>query len=348
MEAGAGLPVFDVAPFLSGGGWPAGAEATGAQQAAARALDAACRGPGFVALAGHGLDARLADALAEAKALFALDDAGKAALRPIDPKSNFGFAPYATETLNQSRPADLKEAFNVRCPRVHDNDFAGTPHGFGPAALALWHAVEEVALALCSAVELALGVERGFFARHLERMDLCTVRFLHYPPCDFDAGSAEGAAGKAIRVGEHTDFGLFTMLFLDGRAEGLQVKRAPHGSEVGGEHGGEHGGWTDIVGTADGAVTAVVNTGALLARWTNDTWCATAHRVVVNDPAVAARDRYSIACFIDPDATAPVVVHPKFVPAGEAPRYGPTTGLGYLMMKLREAQGVADEEGTGA
>jgi isopenicillin N synthase-like dioxygenase len=83
-----------------------------------------------------------------------------------------------------------------------------------------------------------------------------------------------------------------------------------------------------------------VNTGALLARWTNDTWRATAHRVIVPSAAVAAAERFSIACFIDPDAQAPVTVDDRFVPPGEAPRYGPTTGLEFLLMKLREAQGL--------
>ena len=91
-------------------------------------------------------------------------------------------------------------------------------------------------------------------------------------------------------------------------------------------------------GAGDAPAGALVNTGALLARWTNDTWRATAHRVVVPDAAVAAAHRYSIACFIDPDAEAVVAVDPRFVPAGEAPRYEPTTGLAYLLMKLREAQ----------
>jgi len=90
----------------------------------------------------------------------------------------------------------------------------------------------------------------------------------------------------------------------------------------------------------DGA-GALVNTGALLARWTNVVWKATAHRVIVPSAEVAAAHRYSIACFIDPDSDAPIVVDERFVPAGEAPRYPPTTGLAFLLMKLREAQGIS-------
>ena len=105
--------------------------------------------------------------------------------------------------------------------------------------------------------------------------------------------------------------------------------------------GGEAGGWLDVETpprSEGGAVGAIVNTGALMARWTNDTWRATAHRVVMPTAAAAAAHRYSVACFIDPDADARVAVDARFVAPGEEARYEPTTGLAYLLMKLREAQ----------
>ena len=55
---------------------------------------------------------------------------------------------------------------------------------------------------------------------------------------------------------------------------------------------------------------------------------------------MASRDRYSIACFIDPDAEARVAVDARFVAEGEQPKYPETTGLEYLLGKLRQAQGV--------
>lgn len=167
---------------------------------------------------------------------------------------------------------------------------------------------------------------------------VCTLRFLHYPPCDAPTTANGELATTAIRVGEHTDFGAFTFLILGEGARGLQIKPVA-GGEVGGKHGGEVGGWEEVEAPAD-EYGAIVNTGACLARWTNDTWRATAHRVIVPDSSVAAEHRYSIAAFIDPDKVAPVAVDPRFVPPGEQPRYGPTTGLEYLMGKLREAQGV--------
>ena len=84
---------------------------------------------------------------------------------------------------------------------------------------------------------------------------------------------------------------------------------------------------------------AIINTGALLARWTNDRWRATAHRVIVPDADVALHDRYSIPIFITPDASAMVSVHPRFVADGEQPKYPPMTALDYLLMKLKEVYG---------
>ena len=88
---------------------------------------------------------------------------------------------------------------------------------------------------------------------------------------------------------------------------------------------------------------AIVNTGQQLPYWTNDVWRATSHRVVAPDATAALSDRYSIACFFDADKAAPVSVDPRFVPAGEQPRYPPTTGLEYLLRKLARAQGKTEE-----
>jgi isopenicillin N synthase-like dioxygenase len=82
----------------------------------------------------------------------------------------------------------------------------------------------------------------------------------------------------------------------------------------------------------------IVNTGALMARWTNDEWRATAHRVIVSSEEVASRERFSIAFFVDPDAGARVDVHDSFLKEGngKAKRYEPITSRDYLMGKLKE------------
>ena len=99
----------------------------------------------------------------------------------------------------------------------------------------------------------------------------------------------------------------------------------------------EAGGWRDVVvPETDDDVVAVVNTGALLARWTNDRWRATAHRVVAGSKGEPSR--YAIAAFIDPDADAAVAAHPPSAPRATRPR----RVLAYLRMKLDEANARAD------
>lgn len=160
------------------------------------------------------------------------------------------------------------------------------------------------------------------------------ARLNYFPPCHYEPGKSTGEDLSApLRVGEHTDFGLFTILFNN--EPGLQVK-AVEGGEIGGSVHNEAGGWVDV--PVPTGTTAIINTGALLARWTNDVWRATAHRVVVSSVESASSDRYSIACFIDPDKEFIVEVHPSFVNPGEKPKYDPINAKDYILGKLRQAQ----------
>ena len=124
--------------------------------------------------------------------LYALpDQVKKTSLTHITPKANTGYSPFAFEMLNRSRPADLKEAFNVRNPELHAPSmyFGGCPAAFRAVALELWTVLQTAARRYAMASAVALDVEPDFFCKTLERMDLCTVRFLHYPPCVLRQGT---------------------------------------------------------------------------------------------------------------------------------------------------------------
>ena len=111
-------------------------------------------------------------------------------------------------------------------------------------------------------------------------------------------------------------------------ARGLQVRRPAAG-------GGADDDWLDVV--ADEPGTVIVNTGGLLAQWTNDAWVATAHRVVVT-PAARTAPRYSIAFFTDPDPDVLVECLPAFCSAANPAKYAPITSQAYLLAKLATAQ----------
>lgn len=185
---------------------------------------------------------------------------------------------------------------------------------------------------LACACTIALNLPSDFFSKTLKDFNLATMRVIHYPPTTYKPNETTGEiTSTALRVSEHTDFGLFTFLFTDG--PGLQVK-AVEGGETGNASEIAMDGWLDI--PVQSGPVAIVNTGALLARWTNDIWCATAHRVVIKNQQQADMHRYTIAWFVDPDKDALVQVHPKFVEDGKEPKYPPISVIDYLLSRLKE------------
>jgi isopenicillin N synthase-like dioxygenase len=352
------LPVVDFLPFIKGK--PIGFSDTpsDSQQAVAKAIDTACRTHGFVCLRNTGISRQgLAAAFMASKDVFGMSDEEKAKLKPLDPTTNTGYNGLGSEALNRRRAADLKEVFNVRKPSANDEDlFQGTPDGFQVTSTNFWDEIAILSQRFSQCCAIALGLEVDYFAKTMTEMDLCTLRMLCYPPCPVTE-SNEHNPNASIRVGEHTDFGAYTFLFVhdlhDKSSHGLQVKPIEGadlgmGSLVSRADSMFTCGWKDVI--FDDAMLAImdqdetcsvlVNTGALMARWTNDVWRATAHRVIVK-PEARNSYRYSIAAFFDPDKSTVCSVHTKFVPEGEEPKYSPIKSMDYLLMKLREAQGVA-------
>ena len=88
--------------------------------------------------------------------------------------------------------------------------------------------------------------------------------------------------------------------------------------------------WTPVPPRAD---ALVVNIGDLLARWSNDRFASTPHRVVNR----AARFRHSIAVFCDPQSDAPVDPRAMALPPDMAPRYAPVTAGEYIAGRNRGA-----------
>merc|ERR1712032_444608 len=119
---------------------------------------------------------------------------------------------------------------------------------------------------------------------------------------------------------------------------GLQVQKTASGVYK----YGQVPGWMEV--PARGGGCAIVNIGSLMARWTNDRWKATPHRVVISNAKEATRHRHSFACFFHPDNGTVVKAHPKFLASGELPLYEPITPEEHLKMRLQLVQRSAKRE----
>mmetsp|Transcript_41048 Transcript_41048/g.87426 ORF Transcript_41048/g.87426 Transcript_41048/m.87426 type:complete len:766 (-) Transcript_41048:76-2373(-) len=129
-----------------------------------------------------------------------------------------------------------------------------------------------IARTVLSILALVLGRPRDFFEPHLTA-PVATHRLLHYwPITDFS---------KEIGVGEHTDYGLLTLLKQD-NVGGLQVLNAKDGK------------WVHCC-PVEGAF--VVNLGDMMGRWTGHRFKSTVHRVV----NLTDRERFSVPYFLEPN-----------------------------------------------
>jgi isopenicillin N synthase-like dioxygenase len=282
------------------------------RQAVGRALGEASRGVGFFYVVGHDLGGdRIRDAFSASHRFFAQDMAAKQALSIKRSAHDRGYIALEDEQLDPTSPADYKEAFNVGLELAGDHPevLAGIPFrgpnfwpdlpGWREQILDFYNRAWSTGVLIHKGFCLDLGLEEDFFDDKLDA-PIGVLRLLHYPP------RPDGAAAQ-LGAGAHTDYGNITLLATDGVA-GLQVRR-------------RDGGWIEPP-HIEGAL--VCNIGDCLMRWTGDEYVSTPHRVVR-----PARDRYSIAFFLDPNPEARVETLP-----GRPARYPATTGADYLKEKL--------------
>ncbi len=296
------LPVIDMAPLF--GRDPA------ARNEVAAAIRAACRDSGFFYVAGHGVgDEVLARLEAESRDFFDRPTAEKMAIDMARGGPAWrGFFPVGAE-LTSGRP-DIKEGlyFGSELPPEHPRVAAGWPlhganlwpagvPGLRPAVEAYMAATTRAAQALLEGVALSLDLEPGYFRRHYTAEPTVLFRIFHYPgrpPAGLDESETWG-------VGEHTDYGLLTLLAQD-RHGGLQVK-TPRG-------------WIEAPPIPG---TLVCNIGDMLDRLTGGWFRSTPHRVRNR----SGRDRLSFPLFFDPDFAAEIRPLPRAAAAPEtgAPRW---------------------------
>jgi isopenicillin N synthase-like dioxygenase len=152
------------------------------------------------------------------------------------------------------------------------NLFPAHPAALRDAVLDALDALTALAHRLMQGFALGLGLDAGWFARDVTADPTILFRIFHYPPMPTDAPGAEWG------VGEHTDYGVLTILHQDDTG-GLEVKARD--------------GWVAVPPHPD---AFVCNLGDMLERMTGGRYRSTPHRV--RNPS--GRSRLSFPFFFDP------------------------------------------------
>lgn len=294
-----GLPIIDISGLS--------ASDPAARRAVGRALREACLAHGFFYCTGHGVpDGLVAAAMAQTRALFDQPDAAKLALDKAHSPANRGYEHLGGQTLQPGALPDRKEGFYIGEDLRADhpwikagvfnagaNQWPADLPGFRPAMVAYFAALNVVAAQVMQGLALSLDLPEGFFD-DFTADPAATLRLLHYPPSRPEMPDEMGA-------GAHTDFGGLTILLQD-EVGGLQVM----GPE----------GWIEAP-PIPGAY--VVNLGDMIARWTNEIYRSTLHRVINR----SGRERYSIPFFYSGNPDHEVACIPTCLAAGETPKHPP-------------------------
>jgi isopenicillin N synthase-like dioxygenase len=262
------LPVFDLATL---------------EAEAPRAAEA-CEQTGFFYLTNHGVDR--AALVRATEAFFALPLATKMdSAMASGGRAWRGYFPVGGE-LTSGAP-DLKEGLYFGDELAPDDPRFGWPmhganlfpDGMREIVIDYMRAQERVGQRVLRALALGLGLPATYFVEHLTHRPTNLFRIFHYP-----AGGDEASWG----VGEHTDYGLLTLLEQDASG-GLEVKTPA--------------GW---IAAPPIAGALVCNLGDMFDRLTGGRFRSTPHRV----RNCSGHSRYSWPFFLDPAFDAQVAPLP--------------------------------------
>jgi isopenicillin N synthase-like dioxygenase len=323
------VPTIDIAPYRD----PA---ATPEQRAAvAAAVDEAARTVGFMQIVGHGISQETVDGFTAAMdAFFALPLEAKSAYR-CPPGINRGYTPPKSESLANSlglatSAADLFEAINIGVDAALQFPGLGLPEdqyapntfpvevpSFEGGTTAWFAAAGDVARAMETIFADALGLPSGHFAQFTDH-SLDVLRMINYrlPAAGVELGPDQ------VGMGAHTDYGICTVLWAD-QVPGLEIL-------------GDDGTWYPVQ-PADGAL--LINLGDALARWTNDQWISTMHRVAAPRIDGVLVPRRSAAYFHDGNIDAVIAPLATCVDADHPPLYAPVTVGEHIAAKLAGSRG---------
>ncbi|HEY0184075.1 MAG TPA: 2-oxoglutarate and iron-dependent oxygenase domain-containing protein [Rhodopila sp.] len=297
------IPIVDVGPFLAG--------KPGAAEALTQQVVQTCLDTGFLVISGHGVPQEVVDRAFEAAAsFFALDEASKLALKIG--KENIGYLPYGgqtvrTSTVHKNTKPNYSESFYITTPDPDpakgepDHDRNQWPPGmdaFKTAQVTYFQTMRALAHRLLPVFALALDLPGDYFEADFTGPS-STVRLIEYAPQTEDEADKFGFA-------PHTD-GSFITFLPQSKFPGLEVRTRA-------------GTWIrppSIPGTM------VVNTGEMLAHYSNDRFVPTPHRVLNRSP----NTRHAMPFFYGPNRHKVISCVPTCVSETNPARYKPSTSF---------------------
>ena len=309
------LPIIDFAAVR--------AHDTAGTQLAAASIRDACLSDGFFYITNHGVPDSVIEAVHTQGQRFFRQPSDVKRQAAVNARHR-GFNALGDAHMYEARKPDYKEFFSMGLDLPEDDPdvLAGEklrgPNNWPPGMPAFRAALEAyyAAMLACGAdlmraVAVSLELDADFFAARY-RKPLQRTQIVYYPPQPPDLGEDQ------FGVAPHSDFGCITLLWQDSNG-GLEVL----------ERSTQH--WipaSPIPGTL------VINVADLLARWTNDRYASTPHRVVNR----SGRERLSIATFHDPDYQA--MVDPRDLGTPDAAcRYEPILAGEHIVGRIERSFG---------
>ncbi|KAF2640373.1 putative leucoanthocyanidin dioxygenase [Massarina eburnea CBS 473.64] len=326
------IPIVDISSFISG-------SPLEARQRTARQLAESGSVNGYLGISGHGLSSQsLEEVFQVTKKLFDLPYEEKMkAPHPDSPVPHRGYSGTGREKVARktaleaseaeqkdeySKTTDFKESFDIGSGENAVQYNIWLPEdafpGFRRITTRIFWELHETAQALLDALIMSLNLpqEEAESVRALHTGHENQLRLLHYPPVK-DAGQ------EFSRLGSHTDWSLFTLLFQD-----------------------THGGLEFLDRKTNVFIPAVprdgilyMNIGDMFQRISNGFYPSAFHRVVAHQGDAAAR--YSIPYFVAPEPDGIIQPQPSRVAADGEQHYDPVTFIDYSM-KMLETINVYD------
>ncbi|OCL06357.1 putative leucoanthocyanidin dioxygenase [Glonium stellatum] len=318
-----GVPVVDLSPFTSGGDFESRRRA---------AIDLAEKGQinGCVGITGHGVTSeRLKEAFAVTKKLFDLPYEEK--MKAPHPDSTTphrgysgtgrekGAAKTALETTDEaqkdaySKTTDYKESYEIGSEENSVQYNIWLPEevfpGFRHFTTQFFWELNKTANAILEALIMSLDLteEEAHSIRALHTGHDNQLRLLHYPPI-----ASEMLKDKDMsRLGAHTDWSTFTLLFQDTHG-GLEFIDRKTG---------------EFMPATPKEEVVYMNIGDMFQRISNGFYPSALHRVTITGKASnkATAARYSIPYFVVPLADGVIEPQPSLVAAHGKQVYEPVT-----------------------